>query len=721
MGQPKGASMERERQWNETIIDMIPSPGGMSIADPRGGAAARGGSGCQKGNGLMTGRSRITRWFLLILLPIWGGCWQGNIGALPCNGHGALDTKTGQACACEQGYSGGLCEGCANGFQDNNRDGSCQPSCASAQSQCTARMVCDDSSGKAECACQKGYEGPNCDKCKAGFQDNDSNGSCEVACGGGGMACGDNGVCNDSTGKAVCSCAAGFQDNDRNLTCRPSCASSQVSCKHGKCEDISGETTCKCETGFAGALCDACDQGFQDNDQNGTCLASCAKLGYSCSSHGRCDDALGTARCACDSGFIDDGKGNCTSNTFIVSHVQDNLSANDMTIMAQGLISMGFTKVAEDNNVTSAKMIEYLRNNVTLYFHTGHGFDGGVATADGSINSKSTQVNAIYSIFATCLTLTKVDWKTAFSSTTQAIMGYTQTSFDGTDDDQVRKYLEQLKAGKNHLQAWYLSNAAISSLSDRWAAYARDSSGSIVEYSARSGNAPRALLSTNWVSLGEQGNLRIDAALLAERRSHPQPFARARRLELLAEPTPWQGQGFGALSQTALTEEEAVKVAEAWLLQNGGLPEDALLDRVQSIENRTGPQEAPTLVGYEVRYRREFQGLGIRGNRIADHLSVLVGPESVVSSSRYWPELVQEPASASDRGLILSVGEALGRAADAILRMIKGSQIDLVAVEPVYGTGGPYSSSLELVPSYAFHSVDGATFVVDAGTGALVW
>ena len=58
----------------------------------------------------------------------------------------------------------------------------------------------------APCVCDEGYAGDKCDTCAAGFQDNDGDGVCTVACCA--LDCGDNGVCDDSSGTAVCACVA---------------------------------------------------------------------------------------------------------------------------------------------------------------------------------------------------------------------------------------------------------------------------------------------------------------------------------------------------------------------------------------------------------------------------------------------------------------------------------------------------------------------------------
>ena len=70
---------------------------------------------------------------------------------------------------------------------------------------------------------------------------------------------------------------------------------------HGDCDDASGAAVCECDAGYVGAACDDCDTGYQDNDENGSCQASCD--GATCSGHGECSDSSGTATCACGAGY----------------------------------------------------------------------------------------------------------------------------------------------------------------------------------------------------------------------------------------------------------------------------------------------------------------------------------------------------------------------------------------------------------------------------------
>lgn len=60
-------------------------------------------------------------------------------------------------------------------------------------------------------------------------------------------------------------------DCERLLQC------DEIDCgAHGTCVDDTGSAQCVCDAGYTGALCTACDSGFQDDDGDGTCAAPCA-------------------------------------------------------------------------------------------------------------------------------------------------------------------------------------------------------------------------------------------------------------------------------------------------------------------------------------------------------------------------------------------------------------------------------------------------------------
>ena len=263
------------------------------------------------------------------------GCTAAN---LDCGAHGACEDANGAAgCVCDVGYAGAGCDVCGPWWQDNDEDGTCAPACSGAGLSCE-NGLCTDVSGLALCACQPGYGGALCDVCADGFQDNDGDGTCLLSCDGGELECGANGACSDQAGAALCvcdegfggstcqACALGFQDNDANGSCAPTCASLGLDCGAGTCTDASGAATCACSAGYAGAGCEACTAGYQDNDGDGSCLPDCGLAAPECGTKGACSDVGGTAACVCATGYagVDcavcaagyqdaDGDGICTS------------------------------------------------------------------------------------------------------------------------------------------------------------------------------------------------------------------------------------------------------------------------------------------------------------------------------------------------------------------------------------------------------------------------
>lgn len=266
-----------------------------------------------------------------------GGATGGGTTActLVCGANGqCVNTGSTQRCACNTGYTGALCTQCASGFQDNDGNGTCLPTCATLGLTCSAHGTCTEQSGTAACTCAPAYTGLNCATCAAGFQDNDGDGVCRPACSS--ATCSGHGTCTDTTGQAGCACApgytgatcttcsSGFQDNDGNGTCAAACTASTCA-GHGTCADTSGTATCTCATGHAGATCSTCAPGFQDNDGDGSCRSACTAA--SCNGHGACADATGSTTCSCAPGYTglscstcatgfqdNDGDGSCLAN-----------------------------------------------------------------------------------------------------------------------------------------------------------------------------------------------------------------------------------------------------------------------------------------------------------------------------------------------------------------------------------------------------------------------
>jgi hypothetical protein len=284
------------------------------------------------------------------------GCAHQTLG---CGVGGDCDDSSGAvSCVCHAGYVGDLCESCDSGYQDNDGDGSCLPTCAVMELDCGPHGHCDDSGGVAQCACDTGYTGDSCMRCAADYQDNDGDGVCEPGCSNPEFNCGGHGDCDDSSGSVSCVCeegytgdlcnlcAAGYQDNDLDGACLPDCQTAGLDCPtHASCSDLSGTATCVCDTGYTGAGCDQCIAGYQDNDQNGTCLPDCATAGYACSGQGVCSDANGVAHCECNPGFFPDGQGNCVES----GTGEDCSSAKLLAITGDTVTEHGTTVGTGDN------------------------------------------------------------------------------------------------------------------------------------------------------------------------------------------------------------------------------------------------------------------------------------------------------------------------------------------------------------------------------------
>lgn len=435
-----------------------------------------------------------------------------------------------------------------------------------------------------------------------------------------------------------------------------------------------------------------------------------------------CDSGSSSNPAGCDSSSSSSSSsgGQSTSDkTFIVSSVRNELNNNDLYVFANGLYNLGYTKVLEDTNVYRSELIDYLGRTITTLYHTGHGYYGTVYAADDTISASNVTLRAQNTIFATCLSMTDTSWRYAFGSTAQTLMGYTKLSYDYTDDEVARNMVNQLANNVTYKLSWYLANSGIRGLNDRWAEYIREGS-SIVEYSARTGNTPKLTIS-EWVSLETKGRVKAIRRLARSSRKFRSSFGVNATIEKATVTTTTKSGDFDLSRSVTISEKEAIALAEDWLVTNDGLPDDAAFDRVIAIQ-RQSDDGAAEIVGYTVHYQRNLQGTRVCGNRVEDHISILVDQNSVVAVSKYWPAM-QTLLSASAKGLndLLSVGEAIQTAADEIANAVKQDEpIQLIEAEPAYGTLGPNGSRQRLIPAFRVKSADGQLFVINALTGRLL-
>lgn len=178
---------------------------------------------------------------------------------------------------------------CDDGFQDADGDGECSPACT--DGQCGEHGVCDETSGVAVCLCDDGYAGDDCSTCADGFQDPDGDETCHPSCEPG---------FQDDDGDGTCErnpCGEDMQDKDGDGVCSPAC--DEDACHSSQdCDDSTGTLSCTCKPGR------------QDNDGDGECTDSCEAV--PCAGDKLCDDSTGTKECTCPAGKQDkDGDDFC--------------------------------------------------------------------------------------------------------------------------------------------------------------------------------------------------------------------------------------------------------------------------------------------------------------------------------------------------------------------------------------------------------------------------
>jgi len=101
---------------------------------------------------------------LLSMVFVLAGCDDGKKSSFPktcaddtCHGHGACDDTSGRAvCTCDEGYTGQACDACTETHQDNDVNGTCEPTCATAGWDCSGHGACADTTGTPLCACDEG-------------------------------------------------------------------------------------------------------------------------------------------------------------------------------------------------------------------------------------------------------------------------------------------------------------------------------------------------------------------------------------------------------------------------------------------------------------------------------------------------------------------------------------------------------------------------------------
>lgn len=183
---------------------------------------------------------------------------------------------------------------------------------------CGPHQACDAATSPPACRCLEAYTGTDCASCARGFE-KAIDGNCHavaIDCTKNGSICGRNGACMATgigldacsctigyAGRTCQTCAAGYQDNDGDARCTATCAAlaTMMSCAPPfLCSDATGTAKCSCPPNSTGASCEQCLTGFKRAADN-----SCVK----------CPDNTIGAKCdQCRSGFVMTADGQCAKS-----------------------------------------------------------------------------------------------------------------------------------------------------------------------------------------------------------------------------------------------------------------------------------------------------------------------------------------------------------------------------------------------------------------------
>ncbi len=75
-----------------------------------------------------------------------------------------------------------------------------------------------------------------------------------------------------------------------------------------------------CPEGYTGDNCDQCDEGYQDNDEDGFCAVNCDEANLECGPQGSCSDGEGQALCVCNEGHQGENCDACQEGSSRNSH-----------------------------------------------------------------------------------------------------------------------------------------------------------------------------------------------------------------------------------------------------------------------------------------------------------------------------------------------------------------------------------------------------------------
>ncbi|XP_078671496.1 uncharacterized protein LOC144911446 isoform X23 [Branchiostoma floridae x Branchiostoma belcheri] len=201
-----------------------------------------------------------------------------------CNGHSTTCDKDGNCLNCEHNTEGRSCERCRPGFSGNAKLGTADA--------CKPRVPCECNGHSTECDgegkclnCKHNTEGDKCQKCKAGYKGDATQGTfidCKPIpacfCNGHSDLCDNSGKCldcNHNTEGPHCEvCRPGYtgdatkgtaQDCKRHEPSKcPMCNGHSSTCPNGRCQN--------CLHNTVGQFCEQCKPGFYGDATTGTYL-----------------------------------------------------------------------------------------------------------------------------------------------------------------------------------------------------------------------------------------------------------------------------------------------------------------------------------------------------------------------------------------------------------------------------------------------------------------
>ncbi len=404
-----------------------------------------------------------------------------------------------------------------------------------------------------------------------------------------------------------------------------------------------------------------------------------------------------------------EGKG-----TFFTSTVAGDLIPEDRVQFENEFAVLGFQNLGTDTDISTETLQSLLqRVDIDVLYHSGHGIEGIICTADGELSADAVpKINVGVFISATCSTMSPTLWKNQMGERNTHLLGYTDESWDGPDVEVVHFFAEDIAEGASYTYAWYDANQFYSQLADRWIVYVRENS-EIVEYSARQ----RALPSKkNFFSQITEINETVAAVptVAGSDETFYETFSRIIS-EYVVDEQHRQRNRFRRNDKIFLPDIES-EAAEVITLVNGifgdTLPSDAVLSFIRPIHATR--QNEPHDVGHNIRYERRIGGLTLKSNGIAQFISVLENNSEIVSISSNWNTLSPTGnAFISDSKQLMSVDKALIRASVDISSYSK-QLVTITAVMPCLSI-----EKGKLVPAYAFETETGAEFVVSAFSGEL--